>query len=289
MAEYKLAVSERDLARLPPDEQREVMEDWFRERYEDPDNRTPYDSEDGDYVWIWGGPFDAREVLSEEFENVVPESFIDGLASDLDAECPEWAPIESDNDYDHDLLEVVTTNVSSISTLRESLNVVGGLCKVETDLKGALHRLLYANVISALETYLSDTFVNAVLADDSALRRFIETTPEFKKTSIAYSEIFSAVDGARERAKHHLLSLVWHNIAKVQPMYRESLRVDMGDGLAEVAKAIVKRHDIVHRSGRDREGNPVLVSANEVLGLIQAVENLAAKIEEQLVPPEPEF
>ena len=72
-------------------------------------------------------------------------------------------------------------------------------------------------------------------------------------------------------------------------MYRESLGVDMGDGLAEVAKAIAKRHDIVHRNGRDRSGAAVVVSPSEALELAQFVEEFALKIEEQLPRPEPEF
>ena len=50
----------------------------------------------------------------------------------------------------------------------------------------------------------------------------------------------TAAEGAREKAKQHLLGLVWHNLAKIQPMYRETLRVDMSEGLAEVARAILK-------------------------------------------------
>ena len=162
-----------------------------------------------------------------------PNPVIDALIKDLNAECGEWAPVESEEDYyDHDLSDVVSTSTSRLAPLREALNVVRELLRLQPDpgLEAALHRLLFANVITALETYLSETFVNAILSDDAALRRYVETTPEFGKQSIPYRDIFTAMDGARDKAKQHSLSLVWHNLAKVQPMYHETLLVDMNEG-----------------------------------------------------------
>jgi len=52
---------------------------------------------------------------------------IDELADELDAECAEWATIESDDDYDRELLEVVTANTDALATLQEALLSVEGL------------------------------------------------------------------------------------------------------------------------------------------------------------------
>lgn len=35
--------------------QLEVMETWFRQHFEDSAERTPYESAEGGYIWIWGG------------------------------------------------------------------------------------------------------------------------------------------------------------------------------------------------------------------------------------------
>ena len=43
------------------------MVDWFREHYENPAERTPYDSAEGGYQYVAGGPYDASDVLEEEF------------------------------------------------------------------------------------------------------------------------------------------------------------------------------------------------------------------------------
>lgn len=63
--------------KLPPeagDERRtDLMIDWFLENFEDPANTLPYDSEEGGYQWIWGGPYDAGEELSAAFPEASAE------------------------------------------------------------------------------------------------------------------------------------------------------------------------------------------------------------------------
>ena len=141
---------------------------------------------------------------------------------------------------------------------------------------------LYANVITALETYLSDTFINRVLTNSQLLRRFIEVTPQFQKRPLYYSDIFRAVDEARDKAQGYLLDIVWHNLTKVHAMYRDTLAIDFRSKLSDVAKALPKRHDIVHRNGRGKDGVIVEVSSDELMGLVSAVEALVLDIERQL-------
>ena len=45
----------------------DALVEWFHERYEDPAERLPYVSAEGGYQWIYGGPYDAREVLGDNF------------------------------------------------------------------------------------------------------------------------------------------------------------------------------------------------------------------------------
>ena len=272
------------LRSLPGEQQRQVMESWFRSRYEDPAQDTPYDSEEGGYVWISGGPFDAQDELRGEFEGIVPDEVIAQLADHLSGESPEWAPVASEDDYDHFLLDVVSSNSNALRTIEEALATVRRLLELSDDktLAEALNRLLYANVITALETYLSDIFINRVLTDSARLRRFIETTPDYQKRSLKYSDVFRAADDATDEAMRYLLDVVWHNLAKAQALYRDTLGIDIRPKLLDVVKAVPIRHDIVHRNGRDKSGVVVMVSPDEVRELIRAVEDLVHDIERQL-------
>jgi hypothetical protein len=78
----------------------QVLVDWFHEHYEDPAQRTPYESAEGGYIWIWGGPYDARGVLEGEF-NEVPEDILEAAVDEIESDgLFEWAPKEQSGDYD---------------------------------------------------------------------------------------------------------------------------------------------------------------------------------------------
>ena len=97
--------SGEDLQNLETGEQIEVMKAWFYENFEDPAEQTPYVSAEGGYQWIWGGPFDASEVLSSEFGEHVPEEVIEAVVAEVQADgLYDWAPkkIEIDDVVDAD-------------------------------------------------------------------------------------------------------------------------------------------------------------------------------------------
>lgn len=73
---------------------------WFFANYEDPAVRTPYESAEGGYQWIWGGPFEALDVLIEQFPDASYD-VIERAVKRIEAQgITEWAPVEQDGDYD---------------------------------------------------------------------------------------------------------------------------------------------------------------------------------------------
>ena len=58
--DFEHGVTPSRLKRLGKAKQRKYMLYWFRERFEDPVEETPYNSREGGYLYIWGGPYDAR-------------------------------------------------------------------------------------------------------------------------------------------------------------------------------------------------------------------------------------
>lgn len=49
------------------EKQIEYMKEWFFSHYEDPANECPYCSKEGGYFFIYGGPYEPRAELEEEF------------------------------------------------------------------------------------------------------------------------------------------------------------------------------------------------------------------------------
>lgn len=267
------------LRKASREEQIETMEFWFRAHFEDPAVRTPYESREGGYIWIWGGPYGAEVALREEFEGVASEEAIDELARRLEGECPEWARIPGPEAYDEGLYDAVSANAIARETLDDALETIHRLLDLEVDpeLGGAFRRLLFANVIAAMETYLSDTFINKVFEDSGLLQRYLDTAPEFQTRKIPYKDLLREAGRVEDAARRELLDVVWHNIGKVKAMYANVLGIDLGD-VRTVSTGIQLRHDIVHRNGRGNDGAMVEVDRSDIHELSRAVIGLASRI-----------
>lgn len=75
-----------------PTLQKAAMWRWFSTHYEDPETTTPHD-EQGNYLFLDGGPYLADEVIPERFEGLVPDGVIRDLVRSIKSEAGnEWAP-----------------------------------------------------------------------------------------------------------------------------------------------------------------------------------------------------
>jgi|SRR6476620_354359 hypothetical protein len=88
-------VTPSELKRLGRKRQKEYMLYWFHGNFEDPSNETPRD--EGEFIYIWGGPYDARDELWNEFGSIVPEDRIEEVISEVERTrrlggpaCPNW-------------------------------------------------------------------------------------------------------------------------------------------------------------------------------------------------------
>lgn len=286
MAEYFMSNREHPISKdsfrnADPEIQRDVMETWFRKNFEDPAERTPYESAEGGYIWIWGGPYDAREELQSEFSNIVPEELIEELADELESECPEWEATPSPDDYDQ-ITEYYSNFTGAILDIKKLLSA-----KVDDTVAPCFLRLLYVNVITALETYLSDAFINTVINAPILMRRFIETTPKFKGEKVSLADVFKAVEEVERISLAYLTNVVWHHIQRVKPMYYTTLGIAFPKDLGAIFLAVPIRHDIVHRNGKTKTGEEILITQKDIEDLIGAVETFVQHIDTQLAEMRP--
>lgn len=78
----------------------EEMFDWFHQNYEDPVENCPYDSAEDGYQFIWGGPYDPQEELSDQFGDTHASEIIDTVAQFLSEQAYEWSGLPGDDDDD---------------------------------------------------------------------------------------------------------------------------------------------------------------------------------------------
>jgi len=82
--------SDKSLGELGFEEQIQQLVEWFLWNFEDPAHETPRDS--GEFVYIWGGPYDAADQIGDRFGGIVSDESIDAAVQEVEGHCIDWAP-----------------------------------------------------------------------------------------------------------------------------------------------------------------------------------------------------
>jgi hypothetical protein len=278
------SVSISKLRRLSKEKQIDVMRSWFSQHYSDP-VILPYDSAEGGYQWIWGGPFGAKEELSDEFAGAVNDSALDELANELMEQNWEWSA--NPDSLTHDEEEVVDLSSLPLTPhdiLELSLDEIEAATRLKQlgDSEQFMRRLLFANVITVLETYLADRFRLEIKGDAELIQKFIETDPELKDQKIYLSAAAVTARNLEKLAFDQLGDVIWHRLSSVSAMYKDTLDIKFPKYLGPLYKAILQRHDIVHRNGKSKGGEMGSWDNTAILGLVAKVRELAAHVEQAL-------
>ena len=267
------------------EDQRLAVKTWFVSRYCNPAIETPYNHEDG-YLYINGGPYDPADEIQDKFEGIVSDEVINDVVADLYFEVgDEWAPINYEpEDYDDRFgLELLDAG-DPFKRLQDRINQAVQILSLEGSLeaKKIAEQLVFGHAITILESFLWETAEYWVENDQDILKNFVTKVPEFRDKKITLGEIYDQYDGLKDHVKGVLQKTTWHNWNKVVPMYRDGLGVEIGDpGVFE--DSIIKRHDIVHRSGNDNKGNPVVISLADIKQLHEEIFKFSSRIDKQLI------
>lgn len=114
------------LRELPEEEQVPYLVAWFKSNYEDPVQETPYNGREGGYQYIWGGPYDAREELEDEFAGIASDGAIALAVEEVESDgTTEWAPGRDHANHDRAADEFYETERSfSLDELRDRLEAI---------------------------------------------------------------------------------------------------------------------------------------------------------------------
>lgn len=76
--------------------------------------------------------------------------------------------------------------------------------------------------------------------------------------------------------------VVWHNFKHIIPMYKATLDIEFPENMDKYFRAVLIRHDIVHRNGKTKEGKQIPITQTDISDLIQSVKDLVQSIDLQL-------
>jgi hypothetical protein len=131
-----------------------------------------------------------------------------------------------------------------------------------TDGSHLFNRLLFAQQVTALETYLGDTLFKAVINDREAMKRLVVADKNLNAMKFTLSDIAANSEIFSATVTEYIRSLVFHDLVRVDFLYRAVF----GNGVlkedidkAKLFIAIRYRHDCVHRNGLDKTGKRLAV------------------------------
>lgn len=184
------------------------------------------------------------------------------------------------DDPEKDELEWEVKNSEQLKTLNKHLSKVPQLLQVDVDknIQFSLLVMMHVHIVSALEQFLSATFIHIVTNSDVLTRKLIETDPEFGCRKFTINEIYAQYSNIKSTVAAYLKDITFHDMRKVKPMYANVLGYDFGD-IAWLFNAVRLRHDCAHRAGCDKEGNPVSVSVASVNELVAQCRHLSESID----------
>ncbi|ATD09532.1 hypothetical protein SIO17_20765 [Pseudoalteromonas piscicida] len=177
-----------------------------------------------------------------------------------------------------------TSHQSIVYNQQEILNT---LETIDQQNNTYITRLLFAQAIVNLETYLSDTFRFFVLIDQDKIHKSILNDPNLRKEKFTLEQIIKSPNIARAVVKKEFDKTLFHNLAKVCFIYKNSLGVNLPEILDSVdrdyiQKCIEIRHDIVHRNGKDSAGDLNKITKQDVTILVNKVSEIIKQLDSAL-------
>lgn len=182
------------------------------------------------------------------------------------------------DDYETYLIERSGHRAAFEHSILAILSLLGE--QVSAPDKEHLHRLLYVNVITVVECYLSDFFISRIQEDGKLRRKLIETTSTFKEQKIAVSDVFGVMDAIEKKVNSYLAGLVWHRLDHVNVLYKGVLGVSLPSDMNALRNAIAVRHELVHRNGKKQDGTEHEISETDIRSAIKLAEELVDHIED---------
>ena len=160
--------------------------------------------------------------------------------------------------------------------LEDSIDLVIQKISTADDL---LLRLLFANLITLLEVYLHAVMTSLVNGDQRLLLN-VAKAKKFKDRKLPLHIVL--VSDPRRYLLQLISEINFHNLSDVEPLFREAfkIRIPLKD---EVLQAIKVRHDVIHRDGFTKAGDPVRIDPGTIRNTADSILDLVKVVDQQLM------
>lgn len=136
----------------------------------------------------------------------------------------------------------------------------------------SLLKMIDASIVSAMETFLGDVLISKVQKNEKYLLRASKNLNDFKDEKITISEILENPECAKIKIINGLRGFLYHNLPKVKNVYKLVLGIDIKNDLNPLMQVVSRRHDIIHRNGKNNDGEMFCFSKEQVLNDVFLIE-----------------
>lgn len=224
----------------------------------------------------------------KEYEVSVYTSFSGGSIEiedlDEDDEVEIIEEYEELDDYYEEQIDSIFATKDYYNLFLNEIKNLKRLNEIDIDdleLQVTLQRQIFSGAITCLEDYLSSTLIREVIQNNNNFKNFVRTFHDIRNEKFILSEIFEKYEQLKDTVKRKLLDIIYHDLPKVKGMYEDSLKINF-PGIENLMKDIKSRHDMVHRNGKNKEGETIDISKEVVDALIKRVEKFVEEIDKEI-------
>ncbi len=229
------------------------------------------------YEWIeenYGD--DAGEEGSEEWYEAV-QAFGDYCEEQARLAQEAWEQDEYDYYLYLTLNDVDSIFDKEISNLNQLLKSSGAKPNSPT-----LCKMIYAHAVTILEVYLEDMVKALIISNEEFLKNSIKNVKPFCDSKFNLGEISIEQDGMKKFVLRKLSENLFHDIPKVINIISGIVEKKLSIDINNVCTITAKRHDIVHRNGKNKEGESLVIDVAAAEHSIETVELFAKNLRNAL-------
>lgn len=153
-----------------------------------------------------------------------------------------------------------------------------------TSANDTFFKMVDAFAVTAMEAYLSGTLIKKVKENDDYLLNAAQKIEDLKDEKMTLYEVVKNPDQAKNRILEKLYEFMYHNLPKIKCIYEAVFGIKIDYPLKDLMSIVRRRHDIVHRNGKNKDGVEIVLTAAMVEQDIDVISSFVKKINDLIDP-----
>lgn len=163
----------------------------------------------------------------------------------------------------------------SIETIENFLNSVNFS---DSNMKDRFYNLLFANIITSMESYLSDMFINIILRKEDLILKLLKKSSLFNEKNYKIGEAYEWLKNKQGKIQSVLSTISFHNLKVAQDLYEKILEISFPEDIEIIREAVKARHAIVHKNGKTPSGDLIKINLYNFKETIDEIKHFISEI-----------